>query len=98
MVTRGGSGWVRQQGVGAGDGRGDEGLVVIQLGWSAGLVHVAGSFEDIVGARPISPLLEPMGDGSVIFEGVVKARPHSHLHQPVVDSLLGMVPPGPVLA
>jgi len=86
------------QGVGAGDGRGDQGLVVVWSGWPARLVHVAGALENVVGARSISPLLEPTGNGPVIFEGVVEARPYSRLHQPVVDPLLGVVPPSPVSA
>ncbi len=64
------------QGVGAGDGRGDEGLVVVRSGWSGHLVYIAGALEDVVGSRAVSPLLEPVGDGSVVFEGVVEARPH----------------------
>ncbi len=72
--------WVRRQGVGAGDGCGDEGLVVIRSGWSVCLVHVTGALVDVVGSRSISPLLEPTGDGSVVFEGIVEARPYSRLH------------------
>ena len=85
MVALDGGWWVQGQGVGAGDGCGDEGLIVIQSGWSACLVYVVGALEDVVGARPISRLLEPAGDGPVVFEGVVEARPDSRLHQPVVD-------------
>src|SRR6266403_2714737 len=90
--------WVRRQGVGAGDGGGDEGLVVVWSGRSACLVHVAGALEDVVGSRPIPSLLEPAGDGPIVFEGVVEARPHPCFYQPVVDPLLGMVPLGPVPA
>ncbi|SRR6266403_47858 len=88
--------WVRRQGVGAGDGGGDEGLVVVWSGWSACLVYIAGALEDVVGTRPVSPLLEPVGDGPVVFEGVVEACPHSRFYQPIVDSLFGVVPLGPV--
>src|SRR6266403_18010 len=98
MVALDGGRWVRWQGVGAGDGCGDEGLVVVRSGWSACLVHVAGALEDVVGPRPVSPLLEPTGDGSVVFEGVVEARPYSHFHQPIMDSFFGVVPLGPVPA
>src|SRR6266403_2057151 len=90
--------WVRWQGVGTGDGRGDEGLVVVRSGWSSCLVHVTGALEDVVRTRPISPLLEPVGDGPVVFEGVVEARPYPCFHQPVVDSFFGVVPLGPVSA
>ncbi len=62
------------------------------------LVHVAGALEDVVGARPVPSLLEPVGDGPVVFEGVVEAHPDSRLYQPVVDPLLGVVPLGPVPA
>src|SRR6266446_1841738 len=86
---------VRWQGVGAGDGSGDESLVVVRPSGSACLVYIVGAFEDVVGARPVSPLLEPVGDGPVVFEGVVEARPHSRFYQPIVDSLLGVVPLGP---
>src|SRR6266404_6077934 len=89
---------VRWQGVGAGDGRGDEGLVVVWSVGSACLVYVAGALEDVVGPWSVSPLLEPTGDGSVVFEGVIEARPHPCLYQPVVDSFLGVVPLGPVSA
>src|SRR6266446_2463250 len=82
--------WVRWQGVGAGDGRGDEGLVVVWSVGSARLVYVAGALEDVVGAWPISPLLEPAGDGPVVFEGVVEVRPHPRFHQPVMDPFLGV--------
>src|SRR6266478_8723783 len=98
MVVLDGSRRVRWQGVGAGDGCGDEGLVVVRSGWSACLVYVAGAFKDVVGSRPVSSLLEPAGDGPVVFEGVVEARPHPCLYQPVVDLLLGVVPLGPVSA
>src|SRR6266478_5523273 len=98
MVALDGGRRVWRQGVGTGDGRGDEGLVVIGSGWSAGLVHIAGAFEDVVGARPISPLLEPSGDGPVVLEGIIEARPHSRFYQPVMDPFFGVVPLGPVLA
>ncbi len=98
MVALDGGRWVRRQGVGTGDGRGDEGLVIVRSGWSSRLVYVAGALEDVVGARSISPLLEPVGDGPVVFEGVVEARPDSRFHQPVVDPFFGMVPLGPVPA
>ena len=88
--------WARWQGVGAGDGGRDEGLVIIRSGWSACLVYIVGALEDVVGARSVSPLLEPAGDGPVVFEGVVETRPHPRFYQPVVDPLLGMVPLGPV--
>ncbi len=78
------------------DGGGDERLVVVRLGWSARLVHIAGAFKDVVGARPVPPLLEPVGDGPVVFEGVVEAHPDSRFYQPIVDSLFGVVPLGPV--
>src|SRR6266403_439426 len=68
MVALDGGRRVRWQGVGAGDGRGDEGLVVIWLGQSARLVYVAGALVDVVGPRSVSPLLEPTGDSSVVFE------------------------------
>src|SRR6266403_194820 len=90
--------WVRWQGVGAGDGRGDEGLVVVWSVGSARLVHVAGAFEDVVGPWSVSSLLEPAGDGPVVFEGIVEARPHPRFYQPVVDPLLGVVPLGPIPA
>src|SRR6266404_5552592 len=90
--------WVRWQGVGAGDGRGDEGLVIVWSVGSARLVHIAGALEDVVGSWPISPLLEPAGDGLVVFEGIVEARPHPRFYQPVVDPLLGVVPLGPIPA
>src|SRR6266403_1665238 len=90
--------WVRWQGVGAGDGRGDEGLVVVWSVGSARLVYVAGALEDVVGPWPVSPLLEPAGDGPVVLEGVVEARPHPRFYQPVVDPLLGVVPLGPIPA
>src|SRR6266403_1171614 len=96
MVVLGGSRRVRWQGVGAGDGCGDEGLVVVRSGWSACLVHIAGPLEDVVGSRPVPPLLEPVGDGPVVFEGVIEARPDSRLYQPVVDPFFGVVPLGPV--
>src|SRR6266446_5686158 len=98
MVTLDGCGWVRWQGMGACDGGGDERLVVVWSGWSARLVYVAGALEDVVGARSVSPLLEPVGDGPVVFEGVIEVRPHSRLHQPVVDPFFGVVPLGPVSA
>src|SRR6266403_1837128 len=98
MVALDGGRWVRWQGVGAGDGCGDEGLVVVRSGWSACLVHVAGALEDVVGPRAVSPLLEPTGDGSVVFEGVVEARPHPRFYQPIVDPFFGVVPLGPVSA
>ena len=98
MVAFNGGRRVWRQGVGAGDGCGDTGLVVV---WSMGstcLVHVAGALEDVVGAWSVSPLLEPVGDSPVIFEGVVKARPHPRFYQPVVDPLLGVVPLSPISA
>src|SRR6266403_4179363 len=98
MVALDGGGRVRWQGVGAGDGHGDESLVVVWLGWSACLVYIAGALEDVVGPRSISPLLEPAGDGPVVLEGVVEARPDLRFYQPIVDSLLGVVPLGPVPA
>src|SRR6266404_5604753 len=98
MVALDGGRRVRWQGVGASNGRGDEGLVVVWSGRSAHLVYVAGALEDVVGARPVSPLLEPMGDGPVVFEGIVAARPYSCLHQPVVDPFFGMIPLSPVSA
>ncbi len=98
MVALDGGGRVRWQGVGAGDGHGDESLVVVWLGWSACLVYIAGALEDVVGPRSISPLLEPAGDGPVVLEGVVEARPDLCFYQPIVDSLLGVVPLGPVPA
>src|SRR6266446_1977674 len=90
--------WVRWQGVGAGNGCGDEGLVVVWSVGSARLVYVAGALEDVVGTWSVPPLLEPAGDGPVVFEGVVEARPHPRFYQPVVDPFLGVVPPGPVSA
>src|SRR6266478_1542285 len=98
MVALDGGRWVRWQRVGAGDGCGDEGLVVVRSGWSARLVHVAGALEDVVGSRSVSPLLEPAGDSSVVFEGVIEARPYLCLYQPIVDLFLGMVPLGPISA
>ncbi len=98
MVALSGGRRARQQWVGAGDGRGDEGLIVVRSGWSACLVYVVGALEDVVGSRSVSPLLEPAGDGPVVLEGIVEARPHSCFYQPIVDSLLGMVPLGPVPA
>ncbi len=98
MVTPNRVRWVWWQGVGPGDGCGDEGLVVVWSGWSGGLVHIAGAFEDIVGSRAVSSLLEPPGNRLVVFEGVVKMHPHPRFHQPVVDPFLGMIPLGPVLA
>ena len=73
-------------------------MIVVQSGWSARLVHVVGPLENIVGAWSVSPLLEPSGNGPVIFEGVVEARPDPRFHQPVMDSLFGVVPLGPVPA
>src|SRR6266404_1291356 len=96
MVTLDGRRWVRWKGVGARDGSGDERLVVVRSGWSARLVHVAGALEDVVGARPVPSLLEPAGNGPVVFEGVVEMRPDSRLYQPVVDPFFGVVPPGPI--
>src|SRR6266478_10067303 len=90
--------WVRWQGVGASDGRGDEGLVVVWSVGSARLVYVAGALEDVVGPWPVSPLLEPAGDGPVVLEGVVEARPDSRLHQPIVNPFFGVIPLGPVPA
>src|SRR6266478_169703 len=98
MVALGRGRRVRWQGVGTGDGCGDEGLVVVRSVRSACLVYIAGAFEDVVGSRPVSSLLEPAGNGSVVFEGVVEARPHPGLYQPVVDPFLGVVPLGPVPA
>src|SRR6266403_270494 len=89
---------VRWQGVGTGDGRGDEGLVVVRSGWSSCLVYIAGALEDVVGPRPVSSLLEPAGNGPVVLEGVVETRSYPCFHQPVVDSFLGVVPLGPVPA
>ncbi len=80
------------------DGCGDEGLVVVRPGWPTCLVYIPGAFEDIVGPRPVPSLLQPAGNGPVIFEGVVEACPDSRFYQPVVDPLLGMIPLGPVLA
>src|SRR6266478_6440274 len=98
MVALGGSGRVRWEGVGAGEGCRDEGLVVVRSGWSARLVYVAGALEDVVGSRPVSSLLEPVRDRLVVFEGVIEVRPHSHFYQPIVDSFFGVVPPSPVSA
>jgi len=98
MVALDGGRRVWRQGVGVGDGRGDEGLVVIRSGWLAHLVYIAGALEDVVGPWSVPPLLEPTGNGPVVFEGVVEAHPHSRFHQPVVDPLLGVVPLGPVPA
>ena len=64
------------QEVGAGDGCGDEGLVVIRSSWSTRLVYVPGALEGVVGPWAVPPLLQPAGDGSVVFEGVVEARPY----------------------
>src|SRR6266403_5767713 len=89
---------VRWQGVGAGNGHGDEGLVVVRSGRSARLVYVVGALEDVVGTRPVSPLLEPTGDSPVVFEGIVEVRPYSRFYQPVVDPLFGMIPLSPVSA
>src|SRR6266404_1235633 len=88
--------WAWGQGVGTGDGGGDAGLVVVWSSRSARLVHVARPLEDVVGARSVSSLLEPVGDGPVIFEGVVEARPDSRFYQPIVDPFFGVVPLGPV--
>src|SRR6266436_360134 len=98
MVTLDGCGRVRWQGVGACDGGGDERLIVVRSGWSARLVHVAGAFKDVVGAWPVSYLLEPAGDGPVVLEGIVEVRPYSRFHQPVVEPFLGVVPLSPVPA
>ncbi len=98
MVALDGGRWVRWQGVGARDGGGDERLVVVRSCRSACLVYIAGAFEDVVGARPVPSLLEPAGDGPVVFEGVVEARPDSRLHQPIVDPFFGVIPLGPVPA
>src|SRR6266478_160045 len=73
MVAFGVDGQVCRQGVGVCDGGGDERLIVVRSGWSGCLVYVAGALEDVVGARPVSPLLEPAGNSPVIFEGVVEA-------------------------
>src|SRR6266446_4557975 len=98
MVALDGGRWVRWQGVVACDGGGDERLVVVRSCRSACLVYIAGAFEDVVGSRPVSSLLEPAGNGSVVFEGVVEARPHPRFYQPVVDPFLGVIPLGPVSA
>ena len=63
-----------------GDGGWHEGLLIVWSWWSGGLVYIVGALKDVVGARPISPLLEPPGDGPVVFEGVVEVHPDSHLH------------------
>ena len=55
-------------------------MVVIGLWQSGGLVHVAGALEDVVGSWAISSLLEPPGDGLVVFEGVIEARPYLCLY------------------
>ena len=98
VVALSGAWWVWRQGVSMRDGGGDKRLVVVRSSQSACLVHVAGAFEDIVGAQPVSSLLEPAGNGPVVFEGVVEACPDPHFYQPVVDSLLGVVPLSPVMA
>ncbi len=81
-----------------GDGGGDKGLIVVRSWRLGGLIHVAGALEDVVGARSISPLLEPPGNCPVVFEGIVEVHPDLRLYQPVMDLLLGMVPLGPVPA
>src|SRR6266403_1152966 len=91
-------GRVWRQGVGAGDGCGDEGLVVVWSGWSGCLIYVMGPFEDVVGSRPVSSLLEPPGNRPVVFEGVVKMCPHPRFYQPVMDPFLGVIPLGPISA
>ncbi len=68
------------QWVGFGDGGWDEGLSVVRSWWSGGLVYIAGAFEDVVGSWAISSLLEPPGDGLVVFEGVIEACPYSCLY------------------
>src|SRR6266403_3429655 len=90
--------WVRWQGVGAGDGRGDEGLVVVWSVGSARLVHVVGALEDVIGPWSVSSLLEPAGDGPVVFEGVVEACPYPRFYQSVMNPFFGVVPLGPVSA
>ncbi len=98
MVALDGGRWVRRQGIGTGDGRGDEGLVIVRSGWSSRLVYIMGALKDVVGARPISPLLEPVGDGPVVFEGVVEACPYPRFYQSVMNPFFGVVPLGPVSA
>jgi len=80
------------------DGGGDEGLVVVGLWWSGGLSGVARTLERVVGSWAVSSLLEPPGDGPVVFEGVIQMHPHLCLYQSVMDPFLGMVPLGPILA
>ena len=63
----------------------DEDLIVIWSWWVWGLGGVMGSTVGIVGPQCISPLLEPVGDGSVVFEGVVKVSSYPHFDQPVVN-------------
>ncbi len=90
--------WVWRQWVGLGDGRGDQGLVVIWSWWSGGLAYIAGSFVDVVGPQSVSPLLEPLRNRPVVFEGIVKTRPHPHFYQSVMDLLFSVVPLSPVPA
>ena len=69
--------------------------------WSVGstcLVYVAGALENVVGPWPVSSLLEPAGNGPIVFEGVVEMRPHPRFYQPIVDPFFGVVPLGPVSA
>ncbi len=97
-MTPGGVWRVRWQWVGPGNGRGDEGLVVVRSWWLRGLIHVAGALEDVVQPQAVSSLLRPPGDCPVVLEGVVEARPDSRLYQPIVDPLLSVVPLSPISA
>ncbi len=83
---------------GSGDGRGDKGLPVVRSWRLWGLVYISGPFKDVVRPGAVSSLLEPPGNGPVVFEGVVEACPDLCFDQPVVDLLLGVVPLSPVLA
>ncbi len=98
VMAPGGVWWVRWEQVGPRDGHGDEGLPIIRLWWSGGLIYVAGALEDVVRPRAIPSLLEPLGNRPVILEGVVEVCPDLCLHQPVVDSLFGVVLLSPVSA
>ena len=43
-------------------------------------------------------MLEPVGDGPVVFEGVVEACPYPRFYQSVMNPFFGVVPLGPVSA
>ncbi len=97
VVTPLGGQWShRWESLSSGDRGGDKGPVIIGA-WGPGcLVNVVWTLVGVVGPWPVSALLEPPRDGPVVLKCIIQVHSYLCFYQPVVDSLLGVIPLGPV--